>query len=126
MSGPSTADQRRFLAALCKIAWADGRIEAEEREHIHALIRRFDPEALDAEELDEWLESGVPESEVEELPEALGQLFAYEALKLAESDGDLDEREMALLEGVTARLYSAPEDKSTPLAKIALRKVRPS
>lgn len=115
------AQQRRaFIALACKVAWADGVVQDEERAQVAALVERIGGGAVSAEELDSWLASGAPPAELADLSPALGELFVYEAFKLIESDGDISASELALLESICTRVDQ--RHTGTPLGRIALVK----
>ena len=115
------AQQRRaFIALACKVAWADGVVQDEERAQVAALVERIGGGAVSAEELDSWLASGAPPAELADLSPALGELFVYEAFKLIESDGDISASELALLETICTRVDQ--RHAGTPLGRIALVK----
>lgn len=115
------AHQRRaFIALACKVAWADGVVQPEERVQVAALVERIGGGAVSADELDAWLQTGAPPAELEELPPALGELFIYEAFKLVESDGEISDSELQLLQRLCARVDKRHE--GTPLGRIALVK----
>ena len=121
-----TQEQRRTLIALaCRVAWADGVVEFEERAFIQDLVRRLGGPALEPGELEAWLDRGPPKTEIDALPPQLGQFFFYEALKLAESDGDLDPREQEMVEDILSRFFKQLEDdqgQGTPLARLGAKK----
>jgi uncharacterized tellurite resistance protein B-like protein len=116
-------EQRRTLIALaCKMAWADGVVQDDEREQVQALVAKIGGEdAVTPDELDRWLDQGGPEADLSELPKALGEMFLYEAMELAEADGDMADAELSLIGELLARLAKR-HDKKTPLAKIALKR----
>jgi len=121
------ASQRRaFIALACKVAWADGVIQDEERAQVAALVERIGGGAVSAEELDAWLATGAPPAELADLSPALGELFIYEAFKLVESDGDISAAELALLESICKRVDQ--RHAGTQLGRIALvkRPVKPA
>ena len=98
MSGVTREDRRTLIALMCKVAWADGRIDESEREYVQDLITRLSGEPVNAEELDSWLTSGVPDEELGALHPTLEHFFFDESLRLAQADGDLDDRELAVVE----------------------------
>ena len=113
--------QRRSAVALaCKLAWADGVVTDEEREFVASLSRKLGL-PVDPAELEAWLNGGGPEAALSDLPESLGRMFVYEAMRLMEADGEIDARELALVEGMVERLFASREEGST-LARIALEK----
>ena len=115
-----TREQRRALVALaCKVAWADGKVTVEERKAVVDLGQRFSGGQVSLGEVSSWLENEPPDAEIQQLPETLGQLFFYEALKIMEADGDLADVELQMLESIMTRVFKAhPEE--TQLARIAL------
>jgi len=115
------AQQRTFIALACKIAWADGVVVDEEREHVLRIVQRLGgSEAVTSEELDRWLESGAPDVELAQLSPELGEYFFYEAMNVVQADGDVVEEEVKALEKIMARVFA--KHGGTPLAKIALVK----
>lgn len=121
MSQFSTEQRRTFIALLCRIAWADGIVRDSEREVVHGLAARLANGLFEEGELDGWLDDKPPPAELETLPEGLGQLFYYEAFRLAEADGDLANEEVELLEELLNRVFTGHADGTT-LARIALTK----
>lgn len=115
------ARQRRaFIALACKVAWADGVVADEERAQVAALVDRIGGGAVSARELDAWLASGAPPAELGELPDAIGELFIYEALRLVEADGEISDAEHALIESLLGRVGKRHE--GAKLGRIALVK----
>lgn len=113
--------KRAFIALACKVAWADGVVADEERKQVAAMLQRLGGTPVTPEELDTWLTSGAPPAELSELPEAVAEMFIYEAMRLIESDGDMADTEMRLIEDLLGRVRKRHEEATT-LAKIALAK----
>ena len=115
--------KRAFIALACKVAWADGAVQDEERAQVTALLKRLGSPVSEA-ELDEWLKSGAPPAELNDLPPALSEMFIYEAWKLVEADGDVTSAEIKLIEGLLARVAKAHESAGhgTKVAQIAIVK----
>ena len=109
---------------MCKVAWADGRIDESEREYVQGLITRLGGQPVGQEELDRWLTTGVPSELLKPLPENLEKFFFYEALQLAQADGDLDDREQEVVEGIMHKVFE-PHPAGTTLVQIATVRVRP-
>ena len=119
-----TADDRRTLIAMmCKIAWADGVVQDEERAYVERLIVRLGGQPVSQDELDTWLRDGVPEDALKDIPEQLKQMFFYEALRLAESDGDLDPSEQEAVEKIMNRVFE-PDEEDKSLAQLARKKLQ--
>jgi len=112
--------KRAFIALACKVAWADGVVQDEERSQIAALLNRFGAPVTEA-ELDSWLTSGAPSAELAELPPAMSEMFIYEAWKLVESDGDVSDKEIKLIEGLLGRVEKKPSG-GQKIGQIALVK----
>ena len=109
------------MALACKVAWADGVVADEERAGVAALVERLGGAPVSVAELDAWLTTGAPPAELAELPEAVGDMFIYEAMKLIESDGEVVDAELALIETLLSRVAKR-HDPATPLARVALVK----
>ena len=107
-----------------KVAWADGVIDPSEREYVLGLITRLGGQPVTEQELDSWLRDGVPPELLRPLPEQLGQFFFYEALRLAEADGDLDDREQEVVEKIMHMVFE-PHEAETTLVQIAKVRVQP-
>ena len=116
--------RRTFVALAVKVAWADGVVADSERAQVVALAARIGGGAISGSELDQWLASGAPPAELSDLPQALGELFVYEAFKLIESDGDISTSELALLQQLMTRVDQ--RNHGTPIGKIALKKRAPN
>ena len=110
---------------MCKVAWADGSVDPSEREYVLKLIQRLGGQPVSTEELDWWLTEGVPEELARPLPENLEQFFFYEALQLAQADGDLDDREQEVVEGIMRKVFE-PHDAGTTLVQIARVRMKPA
>ena len=115
--------RRAFIALAVKVAWADGVVADEERAQVAALAARIGGGAVSADELDKWLASGAPPAELTDLPQALSELFVYEAFKLIESDGEITDSELQLLQSLMTRVDQ--RNQGTPIGKIALKKRAP-
>lgn len=113
--------KRAFIALACKVAWADGVVADEERAQVAALLQRFGGAPVTPEELDAWLSSGAPAAELADLPPAMSEMFIYEAWQLVESDGDVSDTEIKLIEGLLGRVAKA-EGEGTKLGQIKLVK----
>ena len=113
--------KRAFIALACKVAWADGVVAEEERAQVTGLLERFGGTPVTAQELDAWLTSGAPAVELSELPEAVAEMFIYEAMRLIESDGDMSDSELRFIEDLLGRVRQR-HNEATTLAKIALAK----
>jgi tellurite resistance protein len=112
--------KRAFIALACKVAWADGVIADSERAQVTALLQRLGGEPVSSAELDEWLSTGAPPAELKDLSPAVGEMFIYEAWKLVQADGDIDDSEVKFIESLMTRVSKLHE--GTPVAKVALVK----
>ena len=115
--------KRTFIALACKVAWADGVVEPEERERVAQLVQKLGGDTVSPAELDQWLASGAPPAELNELPPSIGEMFIYEAFRLCEADGVISDQELALIESLVSRVDR--NKPGTPVAKIATRKMEP-
>ena len=118
--------KRTFIALACKVAWADGVVTDEERVSVAALMSKIGGAPIEPSELDAWLEHGVgdehgaPLAELSDLPPAVGEMFIYEAMRLVESDHEMTDAEMTMMEELVARV--AKKHENTPIARIAVVK----
>lgn len=112
--------KRTFIALACKVAWADGVVTDEERVSVAALMSKIGGAPIEPSELDAWLESGAPAAELSDLPPAVGEMFIYEAMRLVESDHEMTDAEMTMMEDLVARV--AKNHADTPIARIAVVK----
>ena len=112
--------KRAFIALACKVAWADGVVAESERAQVMALLQRLGGTPVTSQELDEWLSSGAPPAELGDLSAAVGEMFIYEAWKLVQADGDIDDKEVRFIESLMSRV--SKQHEGTPVAKIALVK----
>jgi tellurite resistance protein len=116
--------KRTFIALACKVAWADGVVQDEERERVAQLVQKLGGRSVTPAELDDWLRTGSPPAELSELPPSVGEMFIYEAFRLIESDGNISDEELLFIESLVARIAKKHEP-GTPVAKIAVRKMEP-
>ncbi len=116
-------EKRAFIALACKVAWADGVIEASERAQVIALLQRLGGTPVTSEELDEWLTSGAPAAELADLSPAVGEMFIYEAWKLVQADGRITDYEIEFVEGLISRVDKL--HKGTAVAQVALARKPP-
>jgi uncharacterized membrane protein YebE (DUF533 family) len=119
-----TREQRQTLLALCcKVAWADGVVAEEERQVVFGLMQRLGWDSASKAEVEEWLATGPPEPDLAGLPEGLGQMAVYEALRIAEADGEIDDRELEIATSVMERVFRT-HPPHTPIARLALEASR--
>jgi hypothetical protein len=112
--------KRTFIALACKVAWADGVVTDEERVSVAALMSRIGGAPIEPAELDAWLATGAPPAELGDLPAAVGEMFIYEAMRLVESDHEMSDSELAMIEDLVSRI--AKKHQGTPLARIAIER----
>jgi tellurite resistance protein len=112
-------ERRAFIALACKVAWADGVVEDEEREHVSALLARLGSPVSPG-ELEAWLSTGAPPAEIEDLSPALREMFIYEAMGLVESDGKVSPAELKLVEGLLARVAKNHPPASAKVGQVVV------
>jgi tellurite resistance protein len=108
--------QEAMVKSLVAVAWADGRIHDDETEVIEALLSAFEIHGDDADKLREFAKT---ERSLEDVP--LTELGAHDrrmllqhAVILTFVDGEQSERELAVLDGLVAKLR-IPEDEAKEL-----------
>ena len=107
--------QVALLKVLAAAAWADGRVEADEVDHIKEIARRYDLEPVALREVEELLETPIPIDRCEQLTRSLLDQLDSDAERrevigeierLFHSDAVLDPREKALLDDIRGALAS--------------------
>jgi hypothetical protein len=110
---PITDEQRKTLLALaCTVARADNVVRSEEREYLRGFYQRYAGSSLTPETFDSWLANGPPSVDIEELPASIAQLFLYEAMQLAEVDGELADSEIEMVEWIMEKVSGRRENDS--------------
>lgn len=112
--------QEAMLKSLVAVAWADGRVEAEETEVIEALVSAFDVASEDADKIREFAKTKrtLEDIPITDLSAADRRVLLQHAVILTYIDGNQSDDEKAFLSELTKKLR-VPEDEATEILKAA-------
>ncbi len=112
--------RKKLLKLLVALAWADGRVDAEELEVVEAMFDTFGADKETAEEIREWAKTprSLDDVDVSELTKDDASLVLYQAVLLTFIDGEQSEKEVALLDEFMGKLGLTKEE-SEPILKRA-------
>jgi tellurite resistance protein len=96
----------RLMRFVCSFAWADLRVQDEERLFVRDMITRLQLDPDEIAQVEAWLEVPPPAEEVDpsEIPRAHRRLFLDTVRQLAEADGTIDLEEDTSLSLLVALL----------------------
>jgi tellurite resistance protein len=109
-----------MLKSLVAIAWADGRIDAEESNVVDALLSAFELTPSSQEHIREYAKSPrtLDEIPLTELSAADRRLLLQHAVILTWVDGKQTDKEKALLEHLVSKLH-LPADEAGEIVSAA-------
>lgn len=112
--------QEAMLKSLVAVAWADGRVEAEETEVIEALISAFDVGPEDSDTIREFAKSPrtLEDIPITDLSAADRRVLLQHAVILTYIDGNQSPDEKAFLSELTKKLR-VPDDEAQEILKAA-------
>jgi tellurite resistance protein len=112
--------QEAMLKSLVAVAWADGRVEAEETEVIEALVSAFDVAPDDAEKIRDFAKTKrtLEDIPITDLSAADRRVLLQHAVILTYIDGNQSADEKAFLTELTKKLR-VPEDEAGEILKAA-------
>ena len=112
--------QEAMLKSLVAIAWADGRVEAEETEVIEALVSAFDVASEDAEKIRDFAKTpkSLDDIPITDLSAADRRVLLQHAVILTYIDGKQSDDEKSFLVELTKKLR-VPEDEAGEILKAA-------
>jgi tellurite resistance protein len=112
--------QEAMVKSLVAVAWADGRVEAEETEVIEALISAFDIRGADADAIREYAKEprNIDDVPLTELSAYDRRLLLQHAVILTYIDGRQSDDEVKVLNDLIAKL-NIPEDEAKELLETA-------
>lgn len=112
--------QEAMIKSLVAVAWADGRVEAEETEVIEALLSAFDVAGDDAEKIREYAKSprAIADVPVSELSAADRRALLQHAVILTYIDGHQSEEEKKVLAELVKQVR-VPEEEATQILAAA-------
>ena len=110
--------QEAMLKSLVAIAWADGRVEAEEQEVIEALLSAFEVSGKDAEVIREYAKTPrtMADVPVSDLSAADRRALIQHAVILTYIDGHQSDEEKAVLAELVKKVRVPEDEAQTILA----------
>ena len=105
--------QEAMIKSLVAVAWADGRVEAEEQEVIEALLSAFEVAGKDAETIREYAKTprAIADVPVSDLSAADRRALLQHAVILTYIDGHQSDEEKAVLQELVKKVR-VPEDEA--------------
>jgi tellurite resistance protein len=105
--------QEAMLKSLVAIAWADGRVEAEETEVIEALLSAFEVSGEDADKIREYAKTpkAIADVPVSDLSAADRRALIQHAVILTYIDGTQSDDEKKVLDELVTKLR-VPKDEA--------------
>jgi tellurite resistance protein len=110
--------QEAMLKSLVAVAWADGRVEAEEQEVIEALLSAFEVSGADAEKIREYAktERAIADVPVSDLSAADRRALIQHAVILTYIDGHQSDEEKKVLDELVKKVRVPEEEAKGILA----------
>jgi uncharacterized membrane protein YebE (DUF533 family) len=104
--------QKKLLKLLAALAWADGRVDAEEMEVVEAMLDTFGADENFCDEIREWAKTprSLDDVDVSGLSKDDAALVLYQAVLLTFIDGEQSEKERALLDEFMSKLGLSKEE----------------
>lgn len=118
--------QEAMLKSLVAVAWADGRVEAEEHEVIEALISAFEVSSEDAEQIREFAKApkSIDDVPLSDLSASDRRVLLQHAVILTYIDGDQSDKEKEVLSSLVSKLRVPAEEATQILADADARAKR--
>ncbi|MEM7606480.1 MAG: TerB family tellurite resistance protein [Myxococcota bacterium] len=104
--------QEAMVKSLVAVAWADGRVDDNEKEVIEALIASFELEGEDADMIREYAKEKrvIDDVPLTDLSATDRRMLIQHAVILSYVDGEQSDEEKAVLDELIAKLEVPPED----------------
>jgi uncharacterized membrane protein YebE (DUF533 family) len=120
MSGDT---KKKLLKLLVALAWADGRVDAEEMEIVKAVVDAFDTDKETEEEVFEWAKTPrtLDDVDVAGLTVDDAELVLFQAVLLTYIDGEQSEKEIGLLNTFIGKLGLEKDRADAVLARATER-----
>lgn len=118
--------QEAMLKSLVAVAWADGRVDAEEHEVIEALLSAFQVAGEDAEHIREYAKSpkAIEDVPISDLSASDRRVLLQHAVILTYIDGTQSDKEKEVLDALVHKLRVPAEEASQILADADARAKR--
>jgi tellurite resistance protein len=118
--------QEAMLKSLVAVAWADGRVDAEEHEVIEALISAFEVGNEDADAIREFAKTPkkIDDVPLSDLSASDRRVLLQHAVILTYIDGTQSEKEKEVLTSLVSKLRVPEDEAKTILADADARAKR--
>lgn len=112
--------QEAMLKSLVAVAWADGRVEAEEHEVIEALLSAFEVSGTDADAIRDYAKSprSIDDIPISDLSAADRRALIQHAVILTYIDGHQSDDEKKVLDALVKKVR-VPEDEARQILQQA-------
>ncbi|MFO0683442.1 MAG: DUF533 domain-containing protein [Sandaracinus sp.] len=112
--------QEAMLKSLVAVAWADGRVEAEEHEVIEALLSAFEVAGNDAEAIRDYAKTprSIDDIPISDLSAADRRALIQHAVILTYIDGHQSDEEKKVLDALVKKVR-VPEDEARQILQQA-------
>jgi len=108
--------QEAMLKSLVAVAWADGRVDAEEHEVIEALLSAFDVGGDDAEHIRDYAKTpkAIEDVPISDLSASDRRVLLQHAVILTYIDGTQSDKEKEVLESLV-KMLRVPADEAAQI-----------
>jgi tellurite resistance protein len=115
--------RKKLLKVLVALAWADGRVDAEEMEIVYAVLDSFEADQETVKEFVTWAKEprSLDDVDLSDLSPDDAELVLYQAVVLSFIDGEQSEKEVSLLKEFVNRLGLSKAHADAVLASATAR-----
>lgn len=115
--------RKKLLKLLVALAWADGRVDAEEMEVVEAVLDAFRADDETAREIRVFAKEPrtLDDVNVEDVTKDEASLVLYQAVLLTFIDGEQSEKEIRLLHQFMEKIGLTPEEAAPILERATAR-----
>ena len=108
----SDEKEKKMIKSLVAMAWADGRVDAEEQRVVEAMIESFGVEKETRDELVEWAKTPrtLDDVDTDGLTPEDADLVLHQSVLMSFVDGEQSAEETALLGDLASKLGMAKEN----------------
>ena len=116
-------NKMKLLKVLVALAWADGRVDAEEMEVVHAVLDSFEADGDTVKEIVAWAKEprSLDDVDLSSLSPEDAELVLYQAVLLTFIDGEQSDKEVSLLDEFVTRLGLSKERADAVLGSATAR-----
>lgn len=114
-----------MVKSLVAVAWADGRVDAEERDVLDALISAFQLSSDDAKKVREYAKEprSMDDLQLTQLSDSDRRQVLQHAVILTYVDGDQSDNERSVIQQLLSKL-NIPDEEATEIIKNAAKRAQ--